>query len=93
MYALVISISYTYSKPCINFLKTDDLTVVNFDAGLLAIQNSMSLTDFSGFRNLRMVGTLVIAFLGNNMPDLDGFNSLYQASVFILTRNTVSPIN
>ncbi len=50
----------------------------------------MGLTDFSGFRNIEVVGTLVIAFLGNNMADLDGFNSLHQASMLILTRNDVS---
>ena len=59
-------------------------------AGLLSLQSSVSLADFSGFGNIQAIGTLVIAFLGNNMADLDGFNALHQASMIILTRNLVS---
>ncbi len=61
-----------------------------FAAGLLAIQSSANLTDFSGFENIRYMGTLVIAFLNNNMGDLDGFNAIHNASMIILTRNDVS---
>lgn len=44
----------------------------------------------SGFRNLERVGTLVIANMGNLLTNFDGFNSLYEASILIITRNNVS---
>lgn len=59
-------------------------------AGLLAIQNSQSLQNMSGFDGLETVGMLVIAFLGNDMEDMDAFNSLHAAGTIIITRNMVS---
>ena len=58
--------------------------------GLLSIQNSPSLHDFSGFDNLREVGTIVIAYLRNRATVLDGFNSLFEAGRIIVTFNMVS---
>lgn len=58
--------------------------------GLLSIQNSPSLRDFSGFDNLREVGTIVIAYLRNEATVLDGFNSLFEAGRIIITFNMVS---
>ena len=58
--------------------------------GLLAIQNSPSLQNLSGFDELETVGMLVIAFLGNDMVDMDAFNSLRTAGTIIITRNMVS---
>lgn len=58
-------------------------------AGLLAIQNSPSLQNLSGFDELERVGMLVIAFLGNDMVDMDAFNSLRTAVTIIITRNMV----
>ena len=43
----------------------------------------------SGFDDLETVGTLVIAFLGNNMIDMDAFNSVHTAGTIIITRNMV----
>lgn len=61
-----------------------------FLSGLFAIQGSDSLLDVSGFRNVESVGTLVIANMGNRLPDFDGFNALYRVSILIITRNDVS---
>lgn len=58
--------------------------------GLLSIQNSPSLRDFSGFDNLREVGTIVIAYPRNGARVLDGFNSLFEAGRIIITFNLVS---
>ena len=68
--------------------------IINFvnhliHAGLLAIQNSPSLQNLSGFDELERVGMLVIAFLGNDMVDMDAFNSLRMAVTIIITRNMV----
>ena len=58
-------------------------------SGLLAIQNSASLQDLSGFDELERVGMLVIAFLGNDMIDMDAFNSVHTVGTVIITRNMV----
>ena len=58
--------------------------------GLLAVQSSDSLVNVSGFRNLEVVGALVIANMGNFLANLDGFNSLFEVSILIITRNNVS---
>ena len=60
--------------------------------GLLAIQNSPSLQNLSGFDELETVGMLVIAFLGNDMVDMDAFNSLRTAGTIIITRNMVRSV-
>ncbi len=66
------------------------MIIINIScAGLLAIQNCPSLQDLSGFDELETVGTLVIAFLGNNMIDMDAFNSVHTAGTIIITRNMV----
>ena len=61
--------------------------------GLFAVTGSDSLTDVSGFRNVERVGTLVIANMGNRLPDFDGFTSLYSVSILIITRNLVRKIS
>lgn len=58
--------------------------------GLLAIQRIDSLMNVSGFRNLESVGALVIANMGNLLTDFNGFNNLYEVSILIITRNSVS---
>ena len=60
-------------------------------SGLLVIQSSDSLVNMSGFRNLERVETLVVASMSNMLRDLNGFNSLFEASIIIITRNTVRP--
>ena len=60
--------------------------------GLLSVQNSDSLIDLTGFRNLRSAQTIVLAFLGSSAVDLDGFNSLFECGQLIITRNLVSTV-
>lgn len=60
--------------------------------GLLSVQNSDSLIDLTGFRNLRYAQTIVLAFLGSSTVDLDGFNALFECGQLIITRNLVSII-
>ena len=64
--------------------------IVFLCSGLLAVQSSDGLLDVSGFRNMESVGALVIANMGNLLKDFDGFNSLFEASILIITRNQVS---
>ena len=82
-------INHLFHSPSPSFSSSLPPSLSTFP-GLLALQNSDSLLNASGFRNLETVGTLVLANMGTVLNNFDGFNSLFEATILIITRNDVS---